>query len=97
MKQFKEGGKEIFSSNNNIELSNKSLEISKLHEKIGEVIMERDFFKKSLGGVAMETRKNFINIAHPHFSINKQCQILEVGKSSYYYQQKPPNNFIRFT
>ncbi len=37
----------------------------------------------------METRKNFINIAHPHFSINKQCQILEVGKSSYYYQQKP--------
>ncbi len=49
VKQFKEGGKEIFSSNNNIELSNKSLEISKLHEKIVEVIMERDFLKKVLG------------------------------------------------
>ena len=37
----------------------------------------------------METRKNFIDKSHHTYSINNQCDILNLPKSSYYYKPNP--------
>ena len=49
VKKFKENGRNIFSQEKTLDSDNSQKEIAKLHEKIGELTMERDFLKKVFG------------------------------------------------
>src|SRR3954447_18065702 len=44
-------------------------EIEKLHAKIGQLVVERDFFGQSLGSMSIERRRQMIDPDHPQLSI----------------------------
>jgi len=57
---------------------------SPLYEEIGRLKMELDWLKNNLP-VSGKDRRMFINPGHLDFSITRQCQLLGVSRSSYYY------------
>jgi putative transposase len=61
-----------------------------LAKKVGNLTIEKDFLEgKLVSLVSSKERKTLIDTEHT-FSINKQCQLLNVSKSSLYYQPIKP-------
>ena len=63
-------------------------EIGDLHEKIGELTVERDFSAKGLKwwagrGAGAMTRRD-----HPELSLSRQCRLLSISRSSLYHALK---------
>ena len=55
-------------------------------KKLGETIVEKEFLEGKLESlVSSKSRRNFIDTKLP-ISLNKQCQLLNISKSSLYYQ-----------
>ena len=55
-------------------------------KKLGEIIVERDFLEGKLESlVSSKSRKTFVDTKHK-LSINKQCKILHIAKSTLYYE-----------
>ena len=55
-------------------------------KKLGETIVEKEFLEGKLESlVSSKSRKTFVDTKHK-LSINKQCQILNISKSSLYYE-----------
>ena len=55
-------------------------------KKLGETIVEKEFLEGKLESlVSSKSRKTFVDTKHK-LSINKQCQILNISKSSFYYE-----------
>jgi len=62
-----------------------------LAKKVGNLTMEKDFLEgKLVSLVSSKVRKTFIDAKH-ELSINKQCEILHIAKSTLYY--KPTKRF----
>ncbi len=54
-------------------------------KKLGETIVEKDFLVEKLNSlVSSKGRKTFVDSKH-ELSVNKQCKILNIAKSSLYY------------
>ncbi|WP_149864519.1 IS3 family transposase [Pacificimonas flava] len=64
-------------------------EIEKLHAKIGELVVERDFLGQSLRSMSVARRRSMIEPAHQRLSIAAQCRLLSISRSSYYYARVP--------
>ncbi len=62
--------------------------IKQLYEQIGQLSVERDWLKKNLHCLDLETRKNMIDNNCRNLSITKQCELLLLNKSTYYYKAK---------
>jgi putative transposase len=45
--------------------------------------------KAGLAALAVETQRGLIEPEHPHISIVRQCELLELPRSSYYYEPCP--------
>ena len=59
-------------------------------KKVGELTLERDFaVEKLVSLVSSKERKVLVDIKH-NLSLNKQCQLLHVSKSSLYYNPTKP-------
>ena len=59
-------------------------------KKLGETIVEKDFLVEKLVSLASsKERKNLLD-TKLNLSLNKQCKLLHIGKSSLYYQPKKP-------
>ena len=55
-------------------------------KKVGELILEKDFLEgKLVSLVSSKTRKTFTDTKH-ELSLNKQCKLLNIAKSTLYYE-----------
>ncbi|MGL6193262.1 MAG: IS3 family transposase [Thermoguttaceae bacterium] len=58
---------------------------AELFEQIGRLKMEVDWLKKKLHSSEID-RRSWIDKRHPYFSVRKQCRMLEVNRSTYYFE-----------
>jgi putative transposase len=57
-----------------------------LAKKVGNLSVEKDFLMEKLQGlVSSKSRKTFVDAKHD-LSINKQCKLLQIAKSTLYYE-----------
>ncbi|MBS89213.1 MAG: IS3 family transposase [Sphingobium sp.] len=64
-------------------------EVEKLHAKIGQLVVERDFLAKGLRSMSVDRRRAMVEPAHHRLSIAAQCSLLRISRSSYYYAPVP--------
>ncbi|WP_408015032.1 IS3 family transposase [Roseovarius gahaiensis] len=62
-------------------------EIEKLHSKIGQLVVERDFLANGLGSTARDARQKMVSKDH-ELSQRRQCTLLQLSRSTLYYQPK---------
>ena len=62
--------------------------IRDLQAKVGELTMERDFFVRSARSIRPAERKTMID-HESKMTILRQCELLEVCRSSLYYEPTP--------
>jgi len=58
-------------------------EITKLHAKIGQLVVERDFLSKAFDRWSLDRRKTMIDPGHPRLSIVRQCELASISRSSF--------------
>ncbi|WP_374757838.1 IS3 family transposase [Telluribacter humicola] len=56
-----------------------------LFQQIGQLKVENDYLKKKLKTLTADPR-DLIELNHSHLSITRQCELLGLPRSSYYYQ-----------
>ena len=69
-------------------------DVEKLHAKIGQLVVERDFFGESLRSMSVERRQQMeqssafsvIEPGHPSLSVMRQCELVSISRSSFHYQ-----------
>ncbi|WP_371873941.1 IS3 family transposase [Dictyobacter arantiisoli] len=59
-----------------------------LYQQIGQLKVELDWLKKKQGS-SVEHKRQLIDLNHPQLSIGRQCELLGLARSSYYYQPVP--------
>ncbi|WP_159006615.1 IS3 family transposase [Bradyrhizobium sp. S69] len=64
--------------------ANRDAEVTKLHAKIGQLVVERGFFGQSLRSLSLDRRKAMIEPDHPRLSIVRQCELASISRSSFY-------------
>nr|WP_157063847.1 IS3 family transposase [Phaeobacter sp. 11ANDIMAR09] len=62
-------------------------EIEKLHSKIGQLVVERDFLATGLASTARDARQKMVSKDHK-LSVRRQCKLLTLARSNLYYQPK---------
>ncbi|MBR9852410.1 MAG: IS3 family transposase [Rhodobacteraceae bacterium] len=77
---FTKGGGDVAKAN--------EAEIDKLHSKIGQLVVERDFLKRGLGSLSKDRRQMCVEKVHPRISVRRQCQMLSLARSNLYYTPK---------
>ena len=60
-------------------------DVDKLHSKIGQLVVERDFFSGSLASTSRDARQKMVSREHK-LSLRKQCELLQLSRSRLYYQ-----------
>jgi putative transposase len=63
-----------------------------LYARIGQLQMELDWLKKKLARLGTEQRRGMIEPRHPKLSVVRQCELLELPRSSYYYRPGPASD-----
>lgn len=61
-------------------------ELTRLHAKIGQLVVKRDFFGEGLQSMSVERRRAMVDGSHPQLSIVRQCAMLQISRSGRYYQ-----------
>lgn len=65
-----------------------------LASKLGRATIERDFLEKKLdSSVSLNNRKDMVETGHDKLSIARQCEILHISRSSFYYEPKPLSDY----
>ena len=59
-------------------------------KKLGETIVEKDFLVEKLKSLASSKERRVLVDSKLNISLNKQCQLLQVSKSSLYYNPTKP-------
>ncbi|WP_231716910.1 IS3 family transposase [Desulfosarcina ovata] len=87
-RQMLEGVADIFDKNHK---SRKQAEdqTDELYRQIGQLKVENDFLSRKLKQMTSKQRKAIIDPTDQTLSICRQCEILKVSRSSYYYRPKP--------
>ncbi|WP_198005472.1 IS3 family transposase [Sulfitobacter sp. EE-36] len=60
-------------------------EVKELHAKIGRLAVENDFLSEGLKPVSPEEKRAMIIRDHPELSISKQCKLVRLSRSAFYY------------
>jgi len=61
-----------------------------LAKKVGNLTVEKDFLVEKLSSLASSKERKSLLDTKLNLSLNKQCKLLHIGKSSLYYQPKKP-------
>ncbi|MBV8868919.1 MAG: IS3 family transposase [Acetobacteraceae bacterium] len=88
-RQAMEGMVAVFSGRSTAQESSKAAEaeVEKLHAKIGQLVVERDFLAKGLRSMSVERRRQMIEPGHPRLSIVRQCELVSINRSGFYYRR----------
>jgi len=63
---------------------------------VGQLTIERDFLEKKLGSsVSLNSRKDMVETGHSSLTIARQCEILHIPRSSFYYESCSEAEFRR--
>nr|WP_233488255.1 IS3 family transposase [Shimia thalassica] len=60
-------------------------DVDKLHSKIGQLVVERDFLTEASHQFARDARQKMVSRDHK-LSMRKQCELLQLSRSRLYYQ-----------
>ena len=60
--------------------------VKELYEQISQLSVQCDWLKKNLNYLDLEVRCNMISTENTELSISRQCSLLAVNRSSYYYK-----------
>jgi len=71
-------------------------EVEKLHAKIGQLVVERDFLSESHRSMGVDRRRAMVEPAHHHLSITTQCSLpCPVAKSAHPAHPAAPESASR--
>nr|WP_253279970.1 IS3 family transposase [Phaeobacter sp. 11ANDIMAR09] len=62
-------------------------QVKELHAKIGELAVANDFLSRKLKP-DRQVRREMVEPANPGLSVGKQCRLLSISRSSFYYRPK---------
>ena len=79
---FERGGKATAAS----EIAEET--VRNLHAKIGELAVANDLFVTKAQTVGRQMRRKMVEPAYPDLSVGKQCKLLSISRSSFYYTPK---------
>ncbi|MCG7364525.1 IS3 family transposase [Roseomonas sp. ACRSG] len=85
-RQAVEGLASVFSGQAAAQETAKSTEaeVEKLHAKIGQLLVERDFLAKGVRTMSLERRRQMIEPGHPQLSVVRQCELASISRSGFY-------------
>jgi len=69
-----------------IEIKNK--EIDALAKTLGKTTVKMEWAVGKLKSLNLINKKNLIESKHKNISVNAQCELLSISRSSYYYKEK---------
>ena len=75
----------IFSEKGNGRDKNREALESELYQQIGQLKVELGWLKKNIN-YSLKEKKAMVEICNPDISISRQCKLLGIAKSSYYYK-----------
>ncbi|QVL35644.1 IS3 family transposase [Aminirod propionatiphilus] len=82
-KQLLQGGPEIF-QRKGTPMDVETL-MAPLYQEIGRLKMELDWLKKKSQALTLEGKRTSIDPEHPSISVRRQCDLLDLNRSSFYY------------
>ena len=85
-RQAIEGLASTFSGKAEAVQANSEAELTRLHAKIGQLVVERDFFGQGLRSMSVARRRDKIDPKHKRLSIARQCALLQISRSGHYYR-----------
>ena len=93
-KQLLEGIPEIFSNRQSQGKKDKQSEelISRLYQKIGQLEVELEWIKKNLP-YSLDHKRLLIEKNNSEISICRQCELLGIARSSYYYEPSKESDY----
>jgi transposase len=86
--EFLKGAETVFRSGPKGQKTQVEERQDQLLKTIGELKVENDFFKGRLAVKPLPERKGMISKGHSKVSVARQCQILDIHRSSVYYKAK---------
>ena len=86
-RQLLEGLPQIFANNHKHKDGETEKLVANLYQKIGQLEVELDWLKKNLSSPVAE-RRELIEVEHPQISIVRQCGLLGISRSGYYYYRQ---------
>ncbi|MFT9071712.1 IS3 family transposase [Gluconobacter potus] len=92
-RQAIEGMAATFSGKAVAEPATSAAEVEKLHAKIGQLLVERDFLRGCLCSLGRDQRREMIDPQRRRLPIVRQCTLLRLNRSGVYYQPAPENAF----
>jgi putative transposase len=84
-RQLLEGATALFSDDRRRQVENHDALIAELYEQIGRLQMEAAWLKKKLPD-SIDFKRECIEPEHPGLSVRRQCELLGLNRSSWYYQ-----------
>ncbi len=60
--------------------------LDELYRQIGQLKVENEWLKKKLYCLSIEERRCLIESGHGKLSIRRQCELLRLHRSNYYYE-----------
>ena len=84
-RQAVEGLVTVFSGRAEAKEGMREEDVEKLHAKIGQLVVERDF-GEGLRSMSVERRRQMIEPGHSDLSVVRQCELVSISRSSFYYQ-----------
>ncbi|MFW7268198.1 IS3 family transposase [Gluconacetobacter sp. Hr-1-5] len=88
-RQAIEGMEATFSGKAMAEPAVSPADVEKLHAKIGQLLVERDFLRGCLCSVGRDQRRQMIDLKRPRLSVVRQCTLLHFNRSGVYYRPVP--------
>jgi putative transposase len=71
------------------EIAKKEQEIEVLQKTVGKITVERDWLEGKLVSLGSSDRANLIEPKRATLSLSRQCELLKVNRSRWYYAPKP--------
>ena len=59
--------------------------VAKLYQQIGQLTVERDFFVREVRSMSRHERRAMIDRGHHELSVVRECELLDISRSSAYY------------
>ncbi|MBI3860069.1 MAG: IS3 family transposase [Thaumarchaeota archaeon] len=95
-RQLLEQGAEIFANGQSRKTRDQEGLQTDLYEQIGRLKMELEWLKKKAARFSLDEQRAMIDVSHPVLSIRRQCDLLGLWRSSFYYQPavESPENLL---
>lgn len=78
-------GSSLFTRPNDRHRQEQQEQEAALYEQIGRLKMELEWLKKKLPS-SIELKREMLEVDHPTLSMRRQCELIGLNRSSYYYQ-----------